>query len=350
MFPALEVAEQARSVGWDVLYLGSQRGIEGRACAKAGIEFVGFPSRPIYRLYTPKGVAAAWRFLRSRSMAKRALMQHGANALFSTGGYASAPVVSAAKSLNVPYVIHEQNTVPGRTNRILGQSAYRVCTVFESSGGFFPQDRTVHTGMPVRKELRSATQGALPLTHSLEKAAPIVLVMGGSQGSAAINDIALATAVRMASTPIQWLHVTGAGLFEQTIASKEKMAVKADYSVKAYLDAEEMAAALFSCSLVVCRSGAGTMAEIAVFRKPSILVPYPAAFRDHQLHNAEEFARIGASDIVLQTDLRASTLEAKIEGWLDNPERVAAAEKALAAWDKPDAAAQILAILEEAAR
>ena len=350
VFPALEVAEQARSAGWEVAYFGSKRGIEGKACQRAGIPFHAFPSEPLYRLYTLKGARAAFNLLRSREMAKKALMEFQSHALFSTGGYSSAPVVSAAKSLGVPFVIHEQNTVPGRTNRILGQKAFAVCTVFESTKKFFPSDRVRFTGLPIRRELRQSAQGSLPLTHSLEKAAPIVLVMGGSQGSEAINDIALATGVRMASTPVQWLHVTGAKHFEQTLASKVKMAVRADYTVKAYLDATEMASALFSCTLAVCRSGAGTLAELAAFRKPSVLVPYPQAFGDHQSSNALEFQAMGAADVVPQSEFRASVLESKIAGWLSDRGRCERAAEGLAAWDKPGAAAAILGILEEAAQ
>jgi UDP-N-acetylglucosamine--N-acetylmuramyl-(pentapeptide) pyrophosphoryl-undecaprenol N-acetylglucosamine transferase len=286
----------------------------------------------------------------ARREASRSLVGFQPDVVFSTGGYASAPVVSAAKSLRVPYVIHEQNSVPGRTNRILGQSATCVCTVFESTAQFFPNGRARHTGLPIRKELRQSAQGRLPMTHSIAKAAPIVLVMGGSQGSAAINDMALATAVRMSTTPVQWLHVTGAKHFEQTIASKDKMAVRSDYTVKAYLDADEMASALFSCSLAVCRSGAGTLAELAAFRKPSILVPFPTAFGGHQRLNALEFEKIGAAEVVEQSGLRAAVLETKIEGWLQDAGRRDRAAESLAAWDKPDAAERILGILEEAAQ
>ncbi len=286
----------------------------------------------------------------SRSRARTALLEFAPHVLLSTGGYASAPVVIAAKSLNVPYVIHEQNTVPGRTNQILGQHAFKVCTTFKSSSKYFPENRSVHTGLPIRSELRKSAQGALPLTHSIEKASPIVLVMGGSQGSMAINDIALATAVRMASEPVQWLHITGTKHFEPTIASKNKMALSADYTVKAYLDAEQMASALFSCTLAVCRSGAGTLAELAAFRKPSVLVPFPAAFRDHQRLNADEFKAMGAGDVILQRDLRAAELERKIVDWLQDPKRREAASVSLAEWDKPNAAAEIIGILREAAK
>ncbi|MBS1714696.1 MAG: undecaprenyldiphospho-muramoylpentapeptide beta-N-acetylglucosaminyltransferase [Armatimonadetes bacterium] len=350
VFPALETAHGAVSRGWDVAYLGSLRGIEGEQCRKAGIAFEGFPSGPVYRPFSSRGLRSVLNLLKATSSAVKVLRDRRPDAVFSTGGYASAPVVNAARKLGVPYVLHEQNTVPGRTNQLLGRNAEAVATVFDSAATWFPGCRVVRTGMPIRRELRDSAQGRLPLTHSLEKAAPIVLVMGGSQGSTALNDVALATAVRMASTEVQWLHVTGLSHFESTDSSLRKLAVRSDYAIKAYLDAEEMATAMFSCSLAVCRSGAGTLCELAAFRKPAILVPYPSAFRDHQTLNAREFEKIGAAEVLSQEGLSASTLEPRIHAWLNDHDRVRAAERSMADWDAPDALERILGLIGQSVR
>lgn len=342
VFPALETARGGIERGWDVRYLGSQRGIEGAQCAQAGLTFTGFASGPVYRPLSARGVKSVLALLKATRQAAAALDKWVPDIVFSTGGYASAPVVNAARKRGIPYVLHEQNTVPGRTNRLLSRSARCVLTVFESTARWFPNCPVDRVGMPIRKELRNSSQGVLPGTHGLERAAPIVLVMGGSQGAMALNDVALATAVRMAATEIQWLHVTGVSHFGSTSESLRKLAVRSDYTIKAYLDAAEMAAALFSCSLAVCRSGAGTMAELAAFRKPAVLVPYPAAFGDHQRFNALEFERIGAAEVLEQKDLVAGTLEPRIHAWLHDADRRAAAERALADWDVPDARDRIL--------
>lgn len=345
VFPALETAEGASRLGWDVRYFGSLRGIEKNQCAKAGVEFSGFPSGPVYRPLSTKGIRSIVNLLKATQSASRALEQWRPEAVFSTGGYASAPVVNAARKLGIPYLLHEQNTVPGRTNRILGRNAFAVATVFESTAEWFPGKRVERTGMPIRKALRESAQGTLPLTHSLEKATPIVLVMGGSQGSQALNDVALATAVRMSMGDVQWLHVTGVSHFESTSVTLRKLAVTSDYSIKAYLDAEEMAAALFSCSLAICRSGAGTMAELAAFRKPAIFVPYPNAFGDHQRFNAAEFSKMGAAEVVLQQDLVAGTLEPRIHSWLNDTDRRTVAERAMKNWDVADSLDRILSLI-----
>ena len=347
VFPALETAQEASRRGCDVRYFGSLRGIERAQSEKVGIVFSGFDSGPVYRPFSARGLQSMVGLLKATQAASRALMQWRPDSVFSTGGYASAPVVNAARKLGIPYVLHEQNTVPGRTNRLLSKGAFAVATVFESTSKWFEGCRIERTGMPIRKALRDSAQGTLPMTHSLEKAAPIVLVMGGSQGAVALNDIALATAVRMASSEVQWLHVTGLSHFESTSQSLRRLAVTSNYTIKAYLDAEEMASALFSCSMAVCRSGAGTLSELAAFRKPSVLVPYPDAFGDHQRFNALEFEKFGGADVVLQNDLIAGTLEPRIHAWLNDTEKQAAAKAGLAGWDVPDSVDRILALIGE---
>lgn len=349
VFPALELAKEAHRRGWEVKYFGSIRGQESRACERESIDFQGFPSEPIYSIRTPKGWKAAIKLLKSVRMAKAALREFAPDVLISTGGYASAPPATAARRLKIPYIVHEQNSVPGRANRVLSKQAFCVATVFESAAQRFPGLRVERTGMPIRQELRDSAQGRFGVGQTMTHHAPILLVMGGSQGALALNDAALATAVRMAATEVQWLHVTGMSHFDSTMVTKSKMAVKAPYEVKAYLQAEEMASALFSTSLAICRSGAGTIAELAAFRKPSILVPYPHAFGNHQLHNALEMQSIGAATVLEQSDLQPSALEGRIQVWLTDEEKRARAAEALAEWDIPDAVQRILKLVEEAA-
>jgi len=307
---------------------------------------VGFPSEPLTSFRSGKGWKALIRLLATTRSAKSALVNDRPDVVLSTGGYASAPVVQAARSLGIPYLLHEQNTVPGRTNRLLSPTALAVATVFRSGAEHFPKARVVRTGMPIRTELRQSAQGIFGIGQSIEGNAPIVLVMGGSQGAAALNDAVLATAVRMRPGTATWLHITGVSHFESTINTKSKMRVQAPYEVKAFLEANEMASALFSASLAVCRSGAGTIAELAAFRKPSILVPYPHAFGNHQLHNAEEMESIGAAVVLDQKDLLPAALEGRIMAWLSDDDAQKTAASALADWDVPDAVERIFTLID----
>jgi UDP-N-acetylglucosamine--N-acetylmuramyl-(pentapeptide) pyrophosphoryl-undecaprenol N-acetylglucosamine transferase len=130
--------------------------------------------------------------------------------------------------------------------------------------------------------------------------------------------------------------------------SLKRLGVTENYNIKAYLEGEELASAMFGCELAICRSGAGTLSEIAAFRKPTILVPYPHSFAQHQLYNAKEFADMGAAQIVNQVDLQPAMIEEQIKSWLKDRSRVAKAQTALEKWDVPDSAMQILGILEKA--
>ncbi|MFQ3678158.1 MAG: UDP-N-acetylglucosamine--N-acetylmuramyl-(pentapeptide) pyrophosphoryl-undecaprenol N-acetylglucosamine transferase [Fimbriimonadaceae bacterium] len=324
VYPALEVASHARSVGSDVLYLGSVRGQEGGACAKAVLPFVGFPSQPLLSLRTLRGWQGLASLVRARSSARRALRQYRPDVVFSTGGYAAGPVVSAAQSLGVPTVLHEQNAVPGRSNLLFAKRARAVATVFHAAARHFPGVPVERTGMPIRAELRKAAQGG-PGPDLL----PLVLVVGGSQGARAINEAALGAATRMTGRGLHWIHAAGPAHFEALFASFEKLGLKHVYEVRAFLEVGPLAEAYARCSVVVTRGGAGTLTEIAAFRRPSVVCPYPFAFADHQRHNALELEAMGACVLVDQATLTPTLLEEKLAMWLDDPGRREAAAAAL---------------------
>lgn len=349
VFPALEVALRARDDGWIIRYLGSERGQEKSACEKAMVPFSAFPSGPVGKPWTPRGAQSLLQLLKATNLAVQAMRADRPDVVFATGGYAAAPVLNAARKLGIPIVLHEQNAVPGRTIRLMAGSARAVCTVFHAAQEHFPGSKVHRTGMPIRQALRDSAQGRLLLGTPPDSTAPIVTVMGGSQGSAALNDIALATAVRMAKSEVQWLHITGLSHFESTMHSLRKLAVKSEYHIKAYLEADEMAAALFNSELAVCRSGAGTVSELAAFRKPAIFVPYPHSFAQHQLKNAQELANLGAADVVEQANLDPATLEGRILAWVTDRDRQKEAAARLADWDVPDALDRIMGIIKQAA-
>jgi len=346
VFPALEVARLARAEGWDVLYLGSNRGQERRACEKADIPFRGFPSEPLYSLKKPRGWLAAVNLFRATAGARPTVRKFNADAVFSTGGYSSAPIVTAARTLGVSYVLHEQNSIPGRSNVMAAKKAKFVATTFHSSESHFPDSHVVRTGLPVRDELRQ-----IALSHHLMiDVNPLnILVVGGSQGAAALNEVALATATRMTSRDLRWTHLTGKSHFEKVFPSYEKMGIGNIYEMKAFLDGAAMGEAYAQANLVVGRSGAGTLSELAAFRLPSVLIPYPKAFANHQFYNAHEFEQMGAAVVLTQDVLHPSKLEEALAGWIDAPTRRDEAQQALLRWDRPDASKRILELVEKAA-
>ncbi|MCX7801079.1 MAG: hypothetical protein N2109_12165 [Fimbriimonadales bacterium] len=171
--------------------------------------------------------------------------------------------------------------------------------------------------------------------------------MGGSQGSAAINEVALATGARMTVPGLRWTHVCGRANFDACFHTFRSLALPPEYELKAFLEAPEMAAEYLRARLVVGRSGAGTLSELAAYRLPAVLVPFPAAFGRHQLHNAKEFEAMGAAVVVDQADLSPASLERAILDLLARD--FSAAEAELARWDLPDATERILGLIEQAA-
>lgn len=348
VFPALETALAARDAGWEVAYLGSKRGQESRACAQSKIKFIGFASEPIYKIATPAGIRGLMNMASSSLAARRTLLSIAPDVIFTTGGYSSAPVVAAARKLRIPYVIHEQNGVPGRTNKLLGRTAFAVATVFHAAQEHFRGSRVVRTGMPVRSEFRNGAQGSFSFGLRPRTERPLILAMGGSQGAAAINEVALATAVRMARASLDWLHIAGVSHYEAILETRKKMAIENEYEIRSYLEAGEMASAVFSCALAVSRSGAGSLSELAAFRKPSVLIPFPHAYGNHQLANAKEFESIGAAQVIDQSDLTPASLESRILLYLNEPSLSEKAANALAEWDVPDSIPRIMQLIQEA--
>lgn len=349
VFPALETAKAARDLGWQVEYLGSLRGQELGACAKAGMPFVGFPSQPLVRPLSLQGARTLVLMVKAITMALKRLSEFRPDAVLTMGGYSSAPVITAAKKLRIPLIVHEQNSVPGRTNLMAAKRAVRICTVFRATSQHFDPHKTIRTGTPIRARLREASYGTLPFNSPWASGRPAVLVMGGSQGAAALNDVSLATAVRMARAGIQWIHLTGEKNYESALEARAKLSVGDDYDIKAFMDEEGMAEAFSACHMAICRSGAGTLTELAAFRRPSILVPYPKAFADHQRVNAKEFVDMGAAVMMDQDDLDPAGLEGRVLSWLHDKDLYQAAQKAMAEWDVEDSVGKIIKVIEEAA-
>jgi UDP-N-acetylglucosamine--N-acetylmuramyl-(pentapeptide) pyrophosphoryl-undecaprenol N-acetylglucosamine transferase len=263
--------------------------------------------------------------------------------VFSTGGYSAAPVMHAARSLGIPYVIHEQNSVPGRSNLMFAQKAHKVAVTFNRSLKEFPGAQVVRTGMPVRKELRDAS--LIPHPSSIN---PHVLVIGGSQGSVVLNEMMPLVSNHVRPRGVTFMHSAGPKNFEKVKFAVEHMPAH-DYEVAAFLEAEALIREYQTAGVAVARSG-GTLAEFAVFGLPSVLIPLPSAAGNHQFHNAVEFRDMGAATIQEEGKLTVGSLADSISEWLETPSKREVAAEALRKWDVPDATEQIAALIWEAAK
>jgi UDP-N-acetylglucosamine--N-acetylmuramyl-(pentapeptide) pyrophosphoryl-undecaprenol N-acetylglucosamine transferase len=343
IFPALEVAREAKAQNAEIFYFGSLRGQEGAACTARGIPFTGFAVEPLYSLRSLRGWRSLVGLLRARGGARRAMRELGADAVFSTGGYGAVPAMSAAQALRVPFVVHEANSIPGRANRMFGLNANAFTCVFTTTLKRYPNLRPVRTGQPVRRELREAAASREP------DALPLVLVLGGSQGSEFLNEAVPEAAARLGDRPVRFLHASGPKHIEALRRRTEALGLGQAYQAVGFLETDQMVDAYRRATLAVARSG-GTLAEFAAVGLPSVLVPLPTSADDHQLHNAREFADMDAATLLEQSSATPEALAGAIGAWLDGEGRRERAQKMLAGWDLPHATGRIVEIVRGAAR
>lgn len=343
IYPALEVARLAKERGAEIFYLGSLRGQEGQICGKLGISFQGFPSEPLYSLKTARGVKGLAKLLQARMLASKALKQLRPDVVFSTGGYSAGPVVSAARKLGIPYNIHSADSIPARSSRIYAKEAFAFTCTFRSTAANTPEVKCTRTGQPIRKDLREAAQQ--PRLDSL----PTVLVVGGSQGSEFLNTVVPKAIQHLGRTDLRVIHAAGPKNIERTQQRLNELVLGPSYHAVPYLETEELVNAYRSATLVVARSG-GTLAELALFGLPSVLIPLPSAAADHQWHNAQEFAEMKAATVLRESEASESKISQAIAAWLDSSEDRRTALTALREWDCPDATERIVELIEQAAQ
>jgi len=332
IFPALALAEAIRKREPDahVRFVGTERGLETRYVPTAGYALDLVPSAQVTGKGVARGLLGLLVLARGTLRARRLLRDLDADLVIGVGGYASVPAVAAALTLGIPTTLLEPNARPGRSNILLGRFAKRVFVAFEDAIPFFPPGSALLTGRPVRAMPRALGRGNGGKVR--------LVVTGGSQGARAINRAVCATLPRLRTIPgLEITHQTGAADVDETRAAYAAAGVPAD--VAAFFD--DLPARFARAHLVVSRAG-GTVAELCHVGVGSILIPLPTAADDHQLANARELERAGASVVVQNAELEArfeSELVALLE---DGPRRTRMGEAALAR-AKPQAAEEIWA-------
>ena len=258
------------------------------------------------------------------------------------GGYVTGPVVAAACLMRKPTIIHEQNSIPGLANRKLGRIVDKICLSLAASQSYFPTGKTVLTGNPVRSQIVDLRQRA---TSAGKKRT--LLVLGGSQGASAINEmiVEVFTAGDRDLTEIEIIHQTGTADEGTVKKAYEDNNVKA--RVSAFFD--DMAAVYKRADFVVSRAGATTLAELAVLGKPAILIPYPHAADNHQEKNALGYVEQGGALLLSQDDLTADTLRTKIKLLITEPETLETMSQNMKELGIPDAADRIVNLCLEMA-
>jgi UDP-N-acetylglucosamine--N-acetylmuramyl-(pentapeptide) pyrophosphoryl-undecaprenol N-acetylglucosamine transferase len=344
LFPGLALAERLKARGAEVTFVGTARGIEARVLPKAGyplelIDVAGLKrqgllatARSLLRL--PPAALQAVRLIRRLNPA----------VVVGVGGYASGPVVMLASLLGRPTVVLEQNSIPGLTNRLLARVARKVYTAFPQAEEYFPTGKVELLGNPIRQGLLTDEPAATPTSGPLR-----VLVLGGSQGAKAVNQLvadALASWSQAAppglplSKSLTLRHQTGAAE-EEAIAARYRSFGLQPEQAHAEAFITDMAAAYRDCDLMVGRAGATTIAELTALGKPALLIPFPQAADDHQTHNALHMAEQGAALLLRQASTTPQQLADALQSLARDRARLGHMAAASRALGRPHAADDI---------
>jgi len=299
VYPALAVAEELMQRGIPVIWMGTRKGIEARLVPAAGIEVDWLGMSGLRGKGALTLLFAPLKIILACYQAFKILMNRKPAVVLGMGGFVSAPGGLMAWITRVPLLIHEQNAVPGMSNRILAKLANKVMEAFPDSF----KEKSMHVGNPVRKVIAELP---LPELRFADRVGALrVFVFGGSLGAARLNELVPQVCAKLTDKKELLIkHQTGAGNFEQTQSNYMQSGIKAD--VFEYI--EDMAEMYAWADLVICRAGAMTIAELAAAGVAAILVPYPYAVDDHQTRNAQYLTEADAGILLQQKDLNVDTL------------------------------------------
>jgi UDP-N-acetylglucosamine--N-acetylmuramyl-(pentapeptide) pyrophosphoryl-undecaprenol N-acetylglucosamine transferase len=339
VIPALAVANELRRRGHSVVFVGTERGMEGRLVPEAGFELCKIRIGGLNRVGMRQRFATLARLpfvtLECGNPVRRAA------AVFSMGGYVAGPPVMAALAARVPVVVMEPNAVAGFTNRAIGRMVARALISFPETARYFRKGRTELTGLPVREAFFAVAPKARGAVLNL-------LITGGSQGSGTLNRAARESwpLFREAGIAVRMVLQTGTAAAEKLQGEFEESGIAGE--VTPFIT--DMPAAFAEADLVICRSGAGAVSELAAAGRPSILVPFPFAADDHQARNAEALERGGAARMIRDGDLTGRKLVETVLELANGSNTLPAMGESARAFARPGAARRAADALEEEAR
>lgn len=350
VFPGIAIAEALREQGVadEVVFVGTEHGIEARIVPREGYQFealsgTGFVGKSLFRK-----VRSLWILGKSYCEARSLMQRIRPHLVIGVGGYASFSAVLAAHFRGIPTLIHEQNAVPGLANRKLARFVDAIAITYQESMPFFPAEKTVLTGNPVRKALLRVDQRAVQTAFQLPPDRFTIFVFGGSTGAHRINRMVVEALRSLTDLreAIQFIHQTGEADHQSIAAAYAELGFSGIVVPFVYRMGEAYARA----DLVLCRAGATTLAEITSLGKAAVLVPYPYAAANHQEMNARKLEDMGAARVVLEQDLSGERLAELFRTlYLDERMRMDMARSA-AAFGRADAADRIVQFAQSLVR
>ncbi|MHB8259805.1 MAG: undecaprenyldiphospho-muramoylpentapeptide beta-N-acetylglucosaminyltransferase [Bacteroidia bacterium] len=303
IFPAVAIANQIKKQVPDanILFVGAEGKMEMEKVPAAGYKIIGLWISGLHRKITLSNLSFPFKVISSVLKARKILNDFKPNVVIGTGGYASGPTLRAASSKGIPTLIQEQNSYPGITNKILSKKVSTICVAYEGMDKFFPKEKIVLTGNPVRQDLQQVQDKREEGLNffNLDREKKIVLVVGGSLGAKGINEAIGKGLQQLVDNNIQLVWQTGKVYIE---IAKQQSTLFTDNNIKAVDFITRMDLAYAVADVVVSRAGAGAISELCIIKKPCILVPLSTAAEDHQTKNALSLVSKNAAILVIDNE------------------------------------------------
>lgn len=324
IFPAVSIANAVKRQHpeAEILFVGAEGRMEMQRVPAAGYKMIGLPVRGLVRpLWSLKNIGVMFDFLRSKRKVKAIIQDFQPQVAVGVGGYASAPTLNAAYSMGIPCLIQEQNSYAGVTNRSLAKKAQKICVAYSGMERFFPADKIIMTGNPVRQNLleNQTSQEDARQSFGLEPDKKTVLIVGGSLGARTVNESVLAHLDDIRKSNVQFIWQTGKYYSQSISEALEKSEAVPNLKVMDFIGCMDYAYA--AADLVVSRAGASSISELCLLGKPCVLVPSPNVAEDHQTQNALALSSKDAAIFVADKEAKEKLVQTALET-VTNDERL----------------------------
>ncbi|EOH93450.1 undecaprenyldiphospho-muramoylpentapeptide beta-N-acetylglucosaminyltransferase [Enterococcus haemoperoxidus ATCC BAA-382] len=348
IYPALALVNHVKQVepNTEFMYVGSQAGLESQIVPKYNIPFKTIKIQGFRRSLSPQNIKTVYLFLSSIGKAKKIIRDFQPDIVIGTGGYVSGSVVYAAKQLKIPTIIHEQNSIPGMTNKFLSRYVTKVAICFPDVAEYFPKEKVVLTGNPRAQEVVTIEKTNVLSEYGLDPKKKTVVIFGGSRGALKINQAFIEAFPLFEEREYQVLYASGERYYkelQETLNLSEKKLT--NISIQPYID--KMAEVLAAADLMVGRAGATSIAEFTALGLPAILIPSPYVTNDHQTKNAQSLVRSGAVEMITDQELTGPKLVTEIDGVLLDDTRHQSMAEASKKEGIPDAAERLYKVVKE---
>ncbi len=314
IFPAISIANALKALdpGAEILFVGANDRMEMERVPQAGYKIVGLPVRGFNRAQPWKNISVLWDLFRSMRQAKKIVQDFHPDVAVGVGGYASGAAMKVAAKMGVPVLLQEQNGFAGVTNKLLRNDAKKICVAYPGMEKFFPAEKIILTGNPVRQNLQNGSREEALEHFGLDPNKKTLLIIGGSLGARTINESIIAHLDALLNSDIQVIWQTGKGYYAKCA---DALGAKGNIQCSAFLSRMDLAYAV--ADLVISRAGASSISELCLLGKPCILVPSPNVAEDHQTHNAMALVNKDAAILVRDVDAKDTLISTALETLAD---------------------------------